>query len=65
MAVTATLDEVKVVMGFTKGSQTIGKCNKTATDEQLWTLGKAISSLNEEELETIMKVQESILVDEA
>ena len=62
MAVTGTLDEVKVVLKFTKGSQTIAHCNKTATDEGLYSLGTAIGSLNAESLEDIMKVTETNLI---
>ena len=62
MAVTSTLEEVKVVVKFTKGSQTIAHCNKEATDEGLYNLGTAIGSLNAESIEDIMKVQETQLV---
>lgn len=61
MAVTGTLDEVKVVLDLTKGSQTIPKCNKAATDAQLFQLGQAVAGLNAEGLESITKVQETIL----
>lgn len=64
MAVTAFLDEVKVVLKFVKGSQTIGHCNKSATDENLYALGEAISSLNKEEVDEIIKVQETKLMQE-
>lgn len=62
MTVTGTLEEVKVVVKFTKGSQTIAHCNKEATDEGLYNLGAAIGSLNTESAENIMKVQETQLV---
>lgn len=62
MAVTSTLEEVKVVVKFIKGSQTIAHCNKEATDEGLYALGDAIGSLNAEKMESIMKVQETQLV---
>lgn len=62
MAVTGTLDEVKVVLKFTKGSQTIPHCNKAATDEGLYSLGMAIGSLNAESLQEIMKVTETNLI---
>lgn len=62
MAITGTLDEVKVVLKFTKGSQTIPHCNKEATDEGLYNLGVAIGSLNAESLENIMKVTETNLI---
>ncbi|MEG0579090.1 MAG: hypothetical protein RR090_12565 [Niameybacter sp.] len=62
MAVTGDLDEVKVVLKFTKGSQTIPHCNKAATDENLYNLGSAIADLNAETLERVTKVTESKLV---
>lgn len=65
MAVTALLDEVKVVLKFVKGSQTIGHCNKAATDENLYTLGQAISTLNKEEINEITKVVETKLLSQA
>lgn len=65
MAVTATVDEVKVVVKFVKGSQTIGHCNKAATDEGLYELGHAIGSLNLEDINEIIKVTESKLLKEA
>lgn len=65
MAVTALLDEVKVVLKFVKGSQTIGHCNKAATDENLYELGQAISSLNKEEVNEITKVVETKLLNQA
>lgn len=62
MAVTGTLDEVKVVLKFTKGSQTLPHCNKSATDEGLYTLGSAIASLNAESIQDITKVTETNLI---
>lgn len=63
MAVTGRLDEVKVVLKLTKGSQTIGHCNKEATDEGLYRLGVAIGSLNAESLEEVVKVEETQLIE--
>nr|WP_307991501.1 hypothetical protein [uncultured Niameybacter sp.] len=65
MAVTALMDEVKVVIKFVKGSQTIGHCNKAATDENLYALGQAIGSLNKEEINEITKVVETKLLNQA
>ncbi|MEG0086218.1 MAG: hypothetical protein RR090_12005 [Niameybacter sp.] len=62
MAVTAELEEVKVMLKFTKGSQTIPHCNKEATDANLHSLAVAIASLNQETLERIMKVTETKLL---
>lgn len=63
MAITGTLEEVKVVLKLTKGSQTLAHCNKEATDEGLYSLGVAVGSLNEEGLEEIVKVTETQLVE--
>ena len=62
MAVTTKVDEVKVVLKFTKGSQTIPHCNQSASDESLYDLGAAVGSLNAESLEEVMKVTETQLV---
>lgn len=61
MAVSAQQKEVKVVIKFIKGSQTIGNCNQAATDENLYTLGYAIGTLNKEEVDEITKVTETTL----
>ncbi|MEG0086346.1 MAG: hypothetical protein RR582_06875 [Niameybacter sp.] len=63
MAVTAELDEVKVVLKFTKGSQTLPHCNKEAGDENLYNLGVAIAGLNAETLERVSKVTETKLIE--
>lgn len=65
MAVTTVLDEIKVALKFTKGSQTLAHCNPAATDEQLHSLGKAVASLNAETLDTMTKVQEAKLLLQA
>lgn len=62
MEVTGTLDEVKVVLKFTKGSQTLAHCNPNASDEALYNLGHAIGSLHAESMESIMKVTETMLI---
>lgn len=62
MAVNTKKDEVKVVLKFTKGSQTLAHCSQSATDESLYNLGEAIGSLNAESLEEIMKVTEEQLI---
>lgn len=64
MAVTGVMDEVKVVLKFTKGSQTIPHCNQQAPDEKLHSLGRAIASLNAESLDQITKVVETVLLIE-
>lgn len=61
MAIQKTLDEVKVVLKLSKGSQTIPKCNKEAADEAYFALGQAIGTLQAEAVESITKVEETIL----
>ncbi|MEG0152962.1 MAG: hypothetical protein RR448_05895 [Niameybacter sp.] len=63
MAVITQLEEVKVSLKFTKGSQTLSHCYKEATDEALYNLGQAIARLNKETLETITKVVETKLIE--
>ena len=55
---------VKVVLKLTEGSQTISDCNMSATDDQLFALGTAVSKLEKEEVETITKVEETTLIGE-
>lgn len=62
MAVTEKLKDVKVVLNLTKGSQTIPGCKVDATADELYALGSAVSTLVQEELEEMTKVQETILV---
>lgn len=62
MAVIEKMDEVKVILNLTKGSQTIPNCKTDATAEELHTLGEAVGELHQEDIETIMKVTESLLV---
>ncbi|MGL4798995.1 MAG: hypothetical protein ACRCWY_06340 [Cellulosilyticaceae bacterium] len=61
MAVQGTKDEVKVVLKLAKGSQTISKCNKEATDEAYYALGQAIGTLQQEVVQHVTKVEETIL----
>ena len=55
---------VKVVLKLTEGSQTISDCNMSATDDQLFALGTAVSKLEKEEVESITKVEETTLIGE-
>ncbi len=64
MAVTADLKDVKVVLKLAEGSQSITKCNKQATDEGLYAMGKAVATLESQPLEAITKVVESTLIEE-
>lgn len=61
MAVTEKLKGVKVVLDLAKGSQTISNCKGDATADELYTLGTAVASLQNEALDQIVKVQETIL----
>lgn len=61
MALQANKDEVKVVIKLAKGSQTIPKCNKEATDQAYYDLGQEVAALHQEEAKEIMKVEETIL----
>lgn len=61
MPVQATLNEVKVAIKFSKGAQTISKCNKEATDENLLALGQAVGALNQEIIEKVTKIEETAL----
>ncbi len=62
MAVQTTLESVKVVLNLEKGSQTVANCKKDATDEALFAVGKAVGTLQREAVESISKIEESILV---
>lgn len=62
MAVTETVSTVKVVLKLDKGSQTISGCKHDATGDALYQLGKAISALQSENLNEIVKIQETKLV---
>ena len=55
---------VKVVLKLADGSQTISDCNMSATDDELFALGTAVSKLVKEEVETITKVEETALIGE-
>lgn len=59
--VSAIIKNTKVVLKLAKGSQTISNCKKDATDEQLFALGRAVASLEAEELDSMTKVVESTL----
>lgn len=61
MAVTEKMEEVKVILKLTKGSQTIPNCKADATAEQLHTMGTAVGELHQEGVEKVMKITESLL----
>jgi hypothetical protein len=62
MAVFEEVKGVKVVLNLVKGSQTIAGCKEDATSEELHTLGSAVAMLQQEALDTIVKVQETLLI---
>jgi len=58
----AVVKGVKVVLKLTDGSQTISECNMGATDDQLFALATAVAKLTKEEVETVSKVEETLLI---
>ena len=62
--ITAAIKNTKVVLKLAKGSQTISNCKEGATDDQLFALGRAVASLEAEELDSMTKVVESTLLNE-
>lgn len=64
MAVTSTTKSTKVVLKLAEGSQTIGNVRPTATDENIYALGNAVSKLCNQRCEEIIKVVETTLADE-
>ncbi|MGL4737047.1 MAG: hypothetical protein ACRCW2_06275 [Cellulosilyticaceae bacterium] len=62
MAVTESVSGVKVVLKLEKGSQTISGCKHDATGEALYNMGKAIGTLQSENVNEIVKIQETKLV---
>lgn len=64
MAITTELKGIKLVLDLEKGSQTIPDCNPSATDENLNALGKAVAGLVQSPVEAIVKVEETVLIEE-
>ena len=64
MAVTTELKGIKLVLDLEKGSQTVADCNVAATNESLNALGKAVGSLTASPVEAIVRVEETILIEE-
>ena len=62
--VTGVLKDVKVTLKLAEGSQTISGCSHEATDEQLYALGKAVSKLEAQGLEDIVKITETALINQ-
>lgn len=53
---------VKVVLKLTKGSQTVADCNMEATNDQLFALATSVAKLTKEQIETVSKVEETLLI---
>ena len=64
MAVVSELKGVKIVLDLEKGTQTIPNCNPSATDENLSNLALVVASLESTQLENVVKVVETILIQE-
>ncbi|WP_054743176.1 DUF1659 domain-containing protein [Cellulosilyticum ruminicola] len=64
MAVTTVLKGIKLVLNLEKGSQTVAHCNAAASNESLNALGKAVANLVASPVETIVKVEETVLIEE-
>ena len=63
MAITAEVKGIKVVLDLEKGSQTIANCNQSATDEALYEIGSAVATLQSENVSSVNKVVETILIN--
>lgn len=61
MAVLENIQEVKVVLNLTKGSQTIPNCKMDATADELYDLGNAVGSLHAESVKKVVKITEALL----
>lgn len=61
MAVSENIQEVKVVLGLTKGTQTIPNCKRDATAQELYDLGQAVGSLHEQDVKKVTKVTETLI----
>lgn len=64
MAITTEFKGIKLVLDLEKGSQTVANCSPTATNENLNALGKAVASLIASPVESVVKVEETILIEE-
>ena len=61
MAVQENISEVKVVIGLSKGSQTISKCKIDASADALYNTAMAVADLHMEKAETVYKVTKAEL----
>ena len=64
MAIVTELKGIKLTLDLESGTQTISGCNPAATNENLNALGKAVGSLCKSPVEAIVKVEETILIEE-
>lgn len=63
MAVTAEVKGVKLVLKLEKGSQTVSNCSQGASDDALYAIGDAVASLQRENVASMSKVVETILIE--
>lgn len=64
MAVVSDALKTKLQLKYEKGSKTFSNCRLDVTDEELFTVGEAINSLQNKPTEQIVKVVESQLTQE-
>ena len=64
MAVTAATKSVKLRLVLAEGTQTISGCSVEATNDNLFSLGNAVSKLEAQAVDSIVKVKESTLIVE-
>ena len=60
--VEAVAKNVKVVLKLAEGSQTISDCSMSATNDQLFALATAVGTLTKEAIDTVSKVEETLLI---
>jgi len=63
MAVTAEVKGVKLVLKLEKGSQTVSNCSQSGSDDALHAIGKAVATLQKEQVTSISKVVEAVLIE--
>lgn len=64
IAKTMTGMKLRITTADKKITQTVGKVNKNATDDQLYQLGHAVSALIAADVKDIIAVSESIVINE-
>ena len=64
MAILQDVTSIKLVLKSKEGSQTISGCNKTASEQGLYSLATSVAGLLVEEVREISKVQTTTLIEE-